>query len=310
MQQPLDTGFPMLYNKTKSSAAGRDALLDKKITDSLIFFYQKNEAVCADANHYPHTHSFCELYFYLGGRCSYMIEEGVYQLSYGTVIFTRPGELHSVMINEACTYERAYYQIHPHALDYLGAGSAMRCFLERPFGQENTLILERPLMDDCLSRILRTDGRFLNGDPDRNMLAMADFLEILHTVNRAFDERTGSLCNVPKNELVNRALRYINLHLPELTTVADLADRLFVSREYLSRLFSEAMGITLIRYITRKRIEMAKSLLAQGKSLEEVCSACGWQDYSYFISVFRRETGITPLKFQQTNRLLTQGIEI
>ena len=58
------------------------------------------------------------------------------------------------------------------------------------------------------------------------------------------------------------------------------------------------MGLTLNRYITLKRVSCAKRLLEQGHSLNDVCTACGWQDYSYFVAVFRREVGMTPMKYR------------
>jgi hypothetical protein len=111
--------------------------------------YRKDVSRKESAQHYPHTHEFCELYFYLGGECSYMVENGLYDVAAGTVIFTRPGELHSVRIDEQCTYERCYYQIHPRALDFLGADaarSALRCFFNRPFGVGNSAVLPADVM--------------------------------------------------------------------------------------------------------------------------------------------------------------------
>jgi AraC-like DNA-binding protein len=40
-------------------------------------------------------------------------------------------------------------------------------------------------------------------------------------------------------------------------------------------------------------------MLREGNSLNEVCESCGWTDYSYFIRVFRQETGVTPMGYRR-----------
>ena len=107
-----------------------------------------------------------------------------------------------------------------------------------------------------------------------------------------------------RSPIVNTAMRYINDHLADIRSPSDLAAQLYVRREYLSRQFTTHIGITLGRYLTMKRVALAKSLLSQGqgKSLEEICMLCGWQDYNYFITVFRQETGETPMRYRNRMR--------
>ena len=67
--------------------------------------WQTDSELTGEKHHHPHVHPFCELYFFVEGKCSYMVENGIYDMPPGTVIFTRPGEIHSVRINEPCLYE-------------------------------------------------------------------------------------------------------------------------------------------------------------------------------------------------------------
>ncbi|MBE6611294.1 MAG: helix-turn-helix domain-containing protein [Ruminococcaceae bacterium] len=270
------------------------------IIDGIVFEYRCNEDKAANPAHYPHVHRFCELYFYLAGNCSYMIENGMFQVTPGTVIFTRPGELHSVKINEPCLYERCYFQIHAGAFEFLGADAAretMRCFFDRDFGMGNAAVLSSEMARSCERRIRRTCELLRSGSSDAKSLALAELLVLLHDINVSRDG-TNLLNNPTANGLIGDALRYINSNLSELRSTAELASALFVSREYLSRKFSLVMGVSLNRYITVKRVELAKALLQEGASLESVCEKCGWMDYSYFIRVFRQETGMTPMRYR------------
>ena len=85
----------------------------------------------------------------------------------------------------------------------------------------------------------------------------------------------------------------------EIRTVDDLAARLYVSREHLSRCFSAELGVPVSRYMMTTRVSFSALCLRQGAGLDEVCAKCGWNDYSYFIKVFRREIGMTPAKYRE-----------
>ena len=135
--------------------------------------------------------------------------------------------------------------------------------------------------------------------PDAKPLALAAFLEILHDIYCCVENPHLLSDRTEQNLLVNRAMRYINQNLAEIRSTSDIAAALYVQREYLSRKFSEQTGIPLSRYITLKRIARAKTELVQEKSIAEVWTLCGWKDYSYFITVFRREVGMTPMQFKK-----------
>ena len=87
---------------------------------------------------------------------------------------------------------------------------------------------------------------------------------------------------------------------PELS-VARLARALGCSADYLSRRFHEEREITLTSWITRERMELARDLLADPqRNVAEIGWACGFNAPSYFIRVFRQQTGITPRAYRIT----------
>jgi AraC-like DNA-binding protein len=81
--------------------------------------------------------------------------------------------------------------------------------------------------------------------------------------------------------------------------VKSVADQVGVSAAYLSRLFRANMNTTVTAYLRFKRMEYARLLLREGLPLVDVCSRCGYDDYSYFIAAFRRQTGTTPIRYQK-----------
>ncbi len=275
---------------------------DYELLPGIWFYYNLTEEVTDNPAHYPHAHSFCELYFYVRGECCFIVESGVYAPVEGTVIFTCPGELHGVRIEKDCTYERYYLYIDPDVMKTIGFYKSMRCFFERPHGLQNTVILPQDINVECI-RLLRKIMTLMKADEkDARSLAFAAFLEILHLVNHHADILPEHRNKYVRSKAVSRALRYLNENLDKVYTTTELSDAIHFSRGYLSRQFTVHLGITLNRYILLKRIYTSRRMLEQGYSLTEVCKACGWPDYSYFIAKFHEEVGTTPMKYQKEYR--------
>ncbi len=272
------------------------------LAEHLNLIYASDSEVTGHHRHYPHTHNYCELYFYIEGSCSYMVENGYFDMPYGTVIFTRPGELHCVQIDEPCLYRRYYYELPPDALAFLGS-EHMRCFLERPFGKRNSLILPREIMDQCVEKLTRDIELCRSKSPDARSVALADFLYILYEINRVFDQNDNIDMPMRRNALMSQTLEYINSHLGEIGSTSDIASALYVSREYLSRTFTRYAKLTLSKYLTLKRIETAKSLIHSGVPPMRAGEECGFHDYSYFIKIFRAETGMTPYEYRKSDSI-------
>ena len=260
--------------------------------------YENDYNLKTTKEHYPHTHDFCELYFHVEGKCTYMVDNGIYPTDYGTCVITRHNELHCVRIEEDCQYERFYYQISDGALPFLGSGAHMRCFYERELGQNNVIVLPRELMDECLARAKETVSVYVSGEPDADSVGLSNFLLTMHSINRFYNQALSLSADSQYDSIVSSALRYINQNLTSIGQVDELAEKLFVSREYLSRTFKAQVGISPKQYIIRKKIETAKNILRGGASLDAACELSGFNDYSYFIYIFRREAGMTPAKYR------------
>lgn len=102
-----------------------------------------------------------------------------------------------------------------------------------------------------------------------------------------------------QHQRVDRILTYINQHIQNPLTIEELSENFYLSPSYLCRIFKSATGTTINKYITTKRITIAKSLLAEGKSVNEACEECRFNDYSNFLKTFTKAVGISPKKYSQ-----------
>ena len=77
-------------------------------------------------------------------------------------------------------------------------------------------------------------------------------------------------------------------------SVADIAARLGLDRRYLSRIFRQRMGMTVMDYIIKTRLNSAYRLLSDGLSVTRVSELVGYSDPFYFSKMFKRFYGIPP----------------
>ena len=102
-----------------------------------------------------------------------------------------------------------------------------------------------------------------------------------------------------QDERLIRVLDYINTHIYEDININDLADTACISNPYLIRLFHRNFGISPLQFVNRKKIEKAQiMLLTEDTIIKEMAYNLGFKDHSYFIRLFKKVTGQTPMEFR------------
>jgi AraC family transcriptional regulator len=140
-------------------------------------------------------------------------------------------------------------------------------------------------------------GGFVDG-----ILADALNTALAVQVTRRFAD-PSALMPEPSNglslERLNRVRDYIETHLDDRLTLTDLAGVACLSPYHFSRSFKEAVGIGPQRYVLRRRLERAKTLMRRTKQpLALIAQEVDFTDQSHLTSIFRRETGTTPGRYR------------
>lgn len=95
--------------------------------------------------------------------------------------------------------------------------------------------------------------------------------------------------------------RYVEEHLADEVSLASLAGLVRLSPYHFARAFKQSFGVPPHRYLTDRRIERAKSLLAQRRlSVTEIALEVGFSEASSFTSAFRKSTGETPTDYRRS----------
>lgn len=98
-------------------------------------------------------------------------------------------------------------------------------------------------------------------------------------------------------------IKEIEKNYADPLTAAGLSSLVFITPQYLSRLFRKYMNCSTVEYLISFRISKAKELLITEPrtEIQAVAHRTGFTDASHFIATFRRSTGITPAEFRRQN---------
>ena len=109
------------------------------------------------------------------------------------------------------------------------------------------------------------------------------------------DEITRSL------SLADKIESYVKEHYRENISRETIAAAFFLTPEYLAKVYKRQAGHNLKDYINTCRIEMARQLLEDAsKSISDISVEVGFDNFSYFSTVFKKYTGITPGEYRKT----------
>ena len=151
--------------------------------------------------------------------------------------------------------------------------------------------------DDVLARIVDCmRDEIASGCPSGRLFADGLSLAIAARLRALHAERPQAVAPVGamSDGLRRRIADYIDANLGADLRIASLATVVDLSPVHFVRLFRRTFGLTPHRYVTARRLERARSMLASTRSLESVAHALGFATQAHFTAAFRRRFGVTP----------------
>jgi len=107
----------------------------------------------------------------------------------------------------------------------------------------------------------------------------------------------------PNEKIIIKAKNYIYKNYTGKIYLKEVADYVNLSPYYLSRIFKQQTGINFTEYLNKVRIKKAKEYIRNfDLSLGEISQKVGYEDFSYFSSVFRKYEGCLPSEFRKKHR--------
>lgn len=233
-----------------------------------------------------HIHNYYEIYVNLSGDVGFLVGDRYYKVQSGDMILTRPGELHVCVYNQFCR--------HMHFC----------LWIEAPANSPLVSFMHAPDFDNCLSF-----------DEEEKRLLIRLFQELDQQAADAILLRTALLCRIMEQlskpvrrqqaeqdlpEEFRQILTYLNGHFRQIQYIHEIYDRFYVSHATLNRWFRKYLGISPREYLESQKLAYARKLLEEQCTVTETAGRAGFSDCSYFIAVFKKRFGVTPLIWQHS----------
>jgi AraC-like DNA-binding protein len=237
-----------------------------------------------------HVHEMMEIYYFISGNGSYLVEGRTYPLESGDIMILRSAETHRLTITPSEPYERIAIHFSPAVLEAVDPSQKLlRPFLERPLGMFNHYSVRDPRCAH-LQTIFRDFSFEKSVDIRLNLIGR--LLLFLTELNGVFDQ-IGNLHNRDMS-LSGRLVRYVNSQLFTQLSLQSVADHFYLSRSQISRIFRQATGSSFWEYVSIKRLMAAKAMLQRGEKASTVAQVCGFTDYSVFYRAYKNHFGTSP----------------
>ena len=139
------------------------------------------------------------------------------------------------------------------------------------------------------------------------LMVKVKLLELLVLLSRyqgdGLPEEEERMAYTPKYQKVQEVVDYLLANPESGENLEELAGRFYISRSWLSRIFREVTGFSVVEYSNILRVRKARKLLAcSDYSVTEISEQMGFESITYFERVFKKYTDCTPLKYRKEKR--------
>lgn len=248
-----------------------------------------------------HYHDFCKILILLRGNVSYTVEGRSYDLKPYDIVLVNAGDIHRPVILDNSTYERIIFYVSKQFLSsYKDENYDLSYCFERA-GKEHSDVLRVNNMEKSKLYMvcMELEHSFSDHLFANELYQRILFLEFMIQLNRtAIYNQVDYLNSGTVDSKLAEILRYINENLTEDITIDHLSSSFYLSRYYLMHYFKEGTGYTIGKYITEKRLMLAKNLVRSGCSVTEACYRSGFKNYSAFSRAFKKTFNTIPRNAQ------------
>ena len=245
----------------------------------------------------PHRHDFYVLVLFTGGTGTHEIDFDRYQVQAGSAFVLQPGQMHHWNLSQDIAGYVVFYSKEMYNLY---------------FGQKNIDSFPFYFSVHAKSEIIMTPEEMVAIQPYFDMMLRESvekkqwshdkIMNLLDSIHIEFarkysNDSTSEL--VPYSNKIKLLSQLIEVHFIQEKAASFYADALNVSLKHLNRICNESLKKTTTQVITERIILEAKRMLMnKNLSVSEVASRLGYDDYSYFVRLFKKHTSMTAVEFR------------
>ncbi|RKN84088.1 AraC family transcriptional regulator [Paenibacillus ginsengarvi] len=256
-------------------------------------------------NEIYHAHQGIELLYVHEGSGQVIVNQRIFELSPGSLVYFRPFQLHRVQmkLESQSPYVRSLFVFEPSELGrYLAPFHSLRTFFQRlwqvPLESQLFVGLPRLTLDNLFEehreRMLKMPDDLLL---EEQMLFLIALLQILKAHEEPGPQTTPP--PIRKSSVSERVMKWVEEHYAEPFELERVASDIHLTPTHISAVFRQTVGTSITEYLTARRIREACWLLkTTDRSVQEIGQAIGLTNFSYFCNLFKKHVGLSPYKYK------------
>ncbi|MBQ8638798.1 MAG: helix-turn-helix transcriptional regulator [Lachnospiraceae bacterium] len=262
---------------------------------------------------YRHQHSTYEIYYLMEGQRYYFIDRNVFFVEAGSLVFIDKNVLHKTSPANSSSHHRLLIDVSIDLMEHwLEEMSGVQ--LSLLFRDELSVVAlpptERTLVDARLEEIRREAAAGSEGWEDMIASLLRQILLLAYRAKNNTHNLPENTVSHPSHALkedkiqtINQVVRYLAANYAEPFSLDKLAQRFYINKYSLSRLFRDVTGVTLLEYLHIQRIQKAQEFLRTSlMSITDIAHAVGFDTVSYFEKIFRRYAHAAPGEYRKQAR--------
>jgi AraC-like DNA-binding protein len=249
------------------------------------YLYEKTPAA---NDFFCHFHNEYELLLFQSGNANFNIDNKIFPLRKNDLLIIHPAQYHKLCILSSMPYTRHVFNFQRRIL------SAKEI---------ETLKNAAPIYHIESDSLIA--NAFATLKACEAVYATEDFEQLkeltLHSIlmNLQYLPKTEENFHQPHTRM-DDMLDFINEHIEEPLNAQILADNFFISKSSVDRAFVEKMQISCKRYINKKKILHAQTLISEGVPALKAAQRCSYESYTTFFRQYKTILGIPPIQDKET----------
>ena len=247
-----------------------------------------------------HKHNSWEFYFYLGENMTFFINDTSYVVKKYDLVFVDKNTYHKTNYKND-DRERVLVDVRDEFFDFLKDKSSVYKYL---LNISNFVVLsfDEKVKKEVANRFIALSHMYKTYEKDSFGFKIS-FTELLLEINELIKTNhvtKGAKLNNKNSIIISQIARYINDNYSEKITLEFLAEKFFIDKYHLCRIFKKETGSTVVDFLNQKRTGEAEVLLRTSKmSVGEIATSVGFQNQQYFGLTFKKYYGVSPKEYRK-----------